>query len=527
MVTKKSSIFYGLLIAVSSLVVGMVIASRLDLTPHSSAANGPLTIPATNSAPLSGPIDATTFRNVAAQAGPAVVSITTRQRQPVRQPNSEMEEFFGFPIPAPPTQNRRRGEPPAGEVPEVPAGAGSGFIIDKAGYILTNNHVIENASSIEVYLSTMHQMSDGLPARVVGRDALTDTALLQLERLPSTELAVAKFGDSGQMAPGDWVVAIGNPFGLSNTVTAGIVSAVGRQTPIGNYRTEDFIQTDAAINRGNSGGPLLNIRGEVIGINSMIFTDNRFGGGGNIGVGFAIPINTVRDLLPQLHEGKVTRGRIGVFVNNRPISEEDAKELGLPSTGGAEIQQAIPGGPAEKAGMRAGDVVVDFNGKTVRNNNELVSLVTATRPGTSVPVKVVRGGKTITLNVTVEELDFEAEQTESAEPRDNGGRGGTQDTGIGMSITPLTPQLQRQMQVPSGRGGAIVSNVTPFGPAAQGQVLQGDVILTVQGRDVSSPQEVTAAVAAVAPGRLVRIIVWRYDEDTRQGQEVLVQVRKR
>jgi len=518
MTTRKSSIFYGLLIAVSSLVVGMVIASRLDLTPLSSAADGPLTIPATNSAPIEGVLDATTFRTIAAEAGPAVVSIRTTQMRALRSGGSQLEEFFNFPFRTP---RQPRGE----DVPEaeIPAGAGSGFIIDKAGYILTNNHVIENAASIQVYLSTMHWAEDGLPAKVIGRDELTDTALLQLEQMPSRELPVARFGDSAQMAAGDWVMAIGNPFNLSNTVTVGIVSMVGRQVPIADRRSGDFIQTDAAINQGNSGGPLLNIRGEVIGINSMIYTNDI--GRGNIGVGFAIPINTVRDLLPQLHEGKVTRGRIGVVVFGRPISEEYAKQLGLPRAGGAEVERVTPGGPADQAGVVAGDVVVEFNGQAVRDNNELVSLVMATRPGTAVPVVVVRNGKSVTLNVTVEELDLADERASTDDPTSRGPS--AEDTALGMSIAPLTPQQQRQLRVPAGRGGAVVTDVTPFGPAAQGLVQPGDVILTVQGADVSSPAEVTAALAAVPAGRIARIVVWRVEPGASAGQEILVQIRKR
>lgn len=526
MATRKSSIFYGLLIAFSSLVVGMIIASRLDLTPHSSAANGPLTIPATNSAPLGGPIDATTFRTIAKDAGPAVVSIRTTQTRSQREPSGSLEDFFGFGVP------RGRGPrtpEPEGPGYEAPAGAGSGFIIDKAGYVLTNNHVIADAVSIQVFLSTMNSIGDGLRAKVVGRDELTDTALLQLEEMPRTELPVAKFGDSGQMAPGDWVMAIGNPFNLSNTVTVGIVSAVGRSNPVSSGRSLDMIQTDAAINRGNSGGPLLNVRGEVIGINSMIYTNDS--GGGNVGVGFAIPINTVRDLLPQLHEGKVTRGKIGVYVAPQPINEETSTELGLPHVGGAEIGSVAPGGPAEAAGIGAGDVVVEFNGKPVRSNDDLVSAVTATRPGTTVPLKVVRNRKTVTLNVTVQELDLAAEQGESddavAEPRG----GSTQDTGLGISLNPVTPQVQNQLQVPNGRGGAVVGSVAPYSPADQGNLSVGDVILSIQGQTVSSPAEVTAALNAVQPGRTIRMIVWRFNPQARQrqgqGQEVLLQIRKR
>ena len=523
MATKKSSLFYGLLIAVTSLVVGMIIASRLDLTPSSSAANGPLTIPVTNSDPLDGPIDAGTFRNIARLAGPAVVSIQATSMREVRSSRDSIQEFFGFPMPqAPAPQGRGQQQETPREVPQT--GTGSGFIIDKAGYILTNNHVVEGATSIEVRLSTMHELEDGLAATVIGRDELTDTALLQLTELPATPLPVARFGDSAQMAPGDWVMAIGSPFNLSNTVTVGIVSAVGRQNQVARGRTEDFIQTDAAINRGNSGGPLLNIRGEVIGINTMIITADEFAGG-NIGVGFAVPVNTVRDLLPQLHEGKVTRGRIGVTISRRPLTEQDAKDLGLPRVMGAEVASVERGGPAGQAGLRAGDIITEINGKPVRDNNELVSLVMATRPGTTVPVKLVRNKQTMSLSVTVAELDLAAEQqvertTETA-PRAEEPR----STGFGMSITPVTPQVQRQARVPSGQGGAVIADVTPFGPAAQAGLAPGDVLLSIQGQAVSTPDAVTAAIDAIPTGRVARVIVWRFAGG--EGQELLFQVRKR
>jgi serine protease Do len=519
MATRKSSVFYGLLIAVTSLVVGMVIASRLDLTPMSSAANGPLTIPATNSDPLDGPLDAGTFRNIARIAGPAVVSIRATSMQEVRT-GRDFGELFGIPVPGLPSPNGRRDEAPM--VEEIPqTGAGSGFIIDKAGYILTNNHVVENAHSIEIFLSTMHPNEDGLPAKVVGRDELTDTALLQLDPLPAGDLPVARFGDSAQMAPGDWVMAIGNPFNLSNTVTVGIVSTVGRQLGVADRRSADFIQTDAAINQGNSGGPLLNIRGEVIGINSMIYTNQRVGGtAGNIGVGFAIPINTVRDLLPQLHEGKVTRGRIGVTVSNRPLTALDAEDLGLPAPMGAEIASVEDGGPAGRGGVEVGDVIIEMNGKPVHDNTALVSMVMATRPGTTVPVKVVRNKKTMTLNVTVGELDLAAEQRIARQQRTTPPRVEPEETGFGMSVTPLTPERRRQLQVPAGRGGVEVVDTTPFGPAA-GVLTADDVILSIQGQAVSTPEELKAVIDGLPAGRTARLIVWR------EGAEELVLVRKR
>jgi serine protease Do len=513
MTSRKSSLFYGLLIALTSVVAGMVIASRLDLAPRSSAAD--LSIPATNSAPITGPVDATTFRTIAHDATPSVVSIMTTSTREDAATNSLWDQFgLGRPRGLPDAPGRR----PRREAPRVYAG--SGFILDEQGFILTNNHVVENADTIEVFLSTMADGVDGISAKVVGRDELTDTALIQLEEVPPGGITPSKFGDSAQMAPGDWVMAIGNPFLFRNTVTVGIVSAVGRQTKVSNGRYEDFIQTDAAINQGNSGGPLLNLRGEVIGINTMIVTDSE--SRGNVGIGFAVPINTVRDLLPQLRTGKVTRGRIGITLMSKPITSEYAKELGLPGTGGAEVRTVEKNLPADRAGLLVGDVIVEINGKPIRSNNELVSAVSATRPGTTILVKVVRDRKPLTFNVTVSELKLDEEREvplaeENRAPRPEA----PIETDFGMAVQNLSPADRRQLQLPNGQGGALVTSVTPFSPAHQAPLLEGDVILSIMGSPVRSASDVTAVLARVTPGRVARVIVWR------EGEEVLVQIRKR
>ncbi len=511
---RKSTFFYGVLIAFSSLVVGMVIASRLDLAPRSFA--NTLNVPATNSAPLTGPLDASTFRTIAHEASPTVVSIrvTTTRYVP------EVSELFGFQNPF-----GRRGQPPAPREPQQQLGAGSGFIIDAAGYVLTNNHVVEDADSIEVFLVNMTPGLDrGFNAKVVGRDSLTDTALLQLTEKPDQPLVASKFGDSSVMAPGDWVMAIGNPFSLNNTVTVGVVSAVGRQNQVASQRYEDFIQTDAAINRGNSGGPLLNIRGEVVGINTMILSDQ---GGGNVGVGFAIPINTVRDLLPQLRTGKIVRGKIGVSVNRIPMTKQDADDLGLPGIGGAEVMRVDPG-PAKDAGIRVADIIVEFNGKAVKDNSELVSMVTRTAPGTTVPVKIIRNRKPMTLNVKVAELNLEEESPTptAAAPRPE--REAPRATAFGMSLLPITPRDQTRLQIPQGTSaGAVVAEVSEFGAAAQAGIIEGDAIRASQGQPLRSVEEVTAALDAVASGRTARITVWRPGRAGTGGQELLIPVRKR
>jgi serine protease Do len=504
MAARKSTFFYGVLIALASLVAGMVIAARLDLSPASLAGN--LSVPSTNSEPITGPLDATTFRRIADAASPSVVSIqaTSMRRSRV------LELPFGFQTP----RGGRQQQPPP--VQRATA-AGSGFVIDKEGFILTNNHVVQNATAIEVRLAGMVDGVPGLPARLVGRDPLTDSALLHLERLPDEPLVAAKFGDSAQLGPGDWVMAIGNPFRLSNTVTVGVVSAVGRsQLTALDGRQQEMIQTDAAINQGNSGGPLLNLRGEVVGINTMIASD---GSGGFLGIGFAVPINTVTEILPQLHKGKVVRGLLGVGLSLTPILPADAKDLGLPGTSGTSISTVAENGPADKAGLRRGDIVVEYNGKPVTDNSSLVAMVTRTAPGTTVPMKIVRAKKVMTLNVTIEAFDAEQQLAIQNEAQAEAPTTPT-DTGLEMTIEPITPAIARQLELPAGRGGAVVTEVEPSGVAARGGLRPGDVILSVNGQTVANVREVRAALEQVASGRLVRLIILR------AGVETLVEIRK-
>jgi serine protease Do len=426
-------------------------------------------------------------------------------------PGSEdlFNRFFGAPGEQDNGGNRPRR-------PQTQRAAGTGFIISKDGYILTNSHVVENATKIQVSLFGDDEQQ--YSAKLIGRDQLTDSALIQLTEKPSHVLPEVRFGDSTQMAPGDWVMAIGNPFGFTYTVTVGVISATQRAFRVTDGRTNDMLQTDAAINPGNSGGPLLNVRGEVIGINSAIITNSQ--AEGNIGIGFAVPINTVRDLLPQLRQGKVVRGRIG--VNVAPVPRQGFEDLGLKSRAGAIVAQVLPGSAASKAGVQPGDVIVEFNGKVIADQNELVRLVVGTRPGTSVPVKVFRNGQQRTLTVTVEELDLEAEQgqrqgrqnNQPTQPDEQHG------TGFGLTLQNLTPQLSRRLQVPSGQGGAVVTDVDPDGTAVQAGIRPGDVILAVNHRPVSSAAEAGRELQRIQSGRLAQLLLWR------GGAEVFVTVKK-
>jgi serine protease Do len=525
MPTRTSRFFPAAVAIVASLVAGMVIASRMDLVPGSHAT--PLNIAeSTNVAPFTGPLDASTFRTIASHAGPAVVSIITKSKQQART----IQDLFGF------DQFGQRPRPqqrPAPQEREV-QGAGSGFIVDAGGYVLTNHHVVDGATSITVQLASMRDGDRPLPAKLIGSDQLTDTALIQITDLPAEGLPQATLGDSAQIGPGDWVMAIGNPFGLSNTVTVGIVSAVSRTSPQlrpVQGRDLEMIQTDAAINRGNSGGPLLNLRGEVVGINTAIFSDN--GGGGNVGVGFAVPINTVKEVLPGLRSGKVVRSRIAVNLTQR-LSSEDIEELGLPKTGGAQIQSIYRGGPADKAGLRVGDVIVEYNGRTITDNSQLTGLVTRTAPNTTVPLKVVRDKKTINLNVTVIELDLEAEQQAQLGPElqeRQRPRQPAQETGFGMTIEPVSREMQSESQLPSNvTAGAVVTDINPSGPAAEAGVIVGDIILRVNSATVRTLDQTSEALGGVQSGRSARLIIWRVERD-RQGQEIgrelLVTIRKR
>jgi serine protease Do len=501
MSTRKTTLFYAVLIAVASTAIGMVIASRLDLSSPSAAQ--PMIIPAANSAPLGGPINAETFREIAKAQTPMVVNIRTQQRRQTQ----ELTEFFGgdelfrrfFGQP----ERRRPRE-------EMTQGAGTGFIIDKTGLILTNNHVIEGATRIEV--AFFGDNDEYFDAKVLGRDPLTDSALLELVKKPRFEMSVARFGDSDVIEPGDWVVAIGNPFNFAHTVTVGVISAKGRPFPVTQGRQQQVLQTDAAINPGNSGGPLLNLRGEVVGINTAILGSRM--GAGNLGIGFAVPINAVREVLPQLREGKVTRGRIGVALS-QVVTRNDLQEMGAPDGRGALVATVERGGPGDRAGLRPGDIILEFNGEPVHSNDDLVSRVVRTAPGTAVPIRILRGKSTESLTIKVEELDLETEGVRGpAEPGPEG------TTGFGMSLQDLTPEIARQLRVPSGTAGALIVDVELNSPAQRSGLAPRDVILEVNRRGVGSATDAIRELQRVQPGQIASLLVLR------DGSEVFVTVRR-
>jgi serine protease Do len=375
--------------------------------------------------------------------------------------------------------------------------------------------VVDGATKIEV--AFFNEDADIFyEAKVVGRDPLTDSALIQLVDT-KRDLTEVKFGDSAQMQPGDWVVAIGNPFNLGHTVSVGVISATRASgLPVAQQRRADVLQTDAAINPGNSGGPLLNARGEVIGINTAIYTDARQQG--NIGIGFAIPINSVRELIPQLRTGKITRGVIGVSV--QPIPLDTLTEFGLKERRGALVGQVGRGQPADKAGIEPGDIILEFNGRPVKNTNELVATVIRTKPGTTVPVKILRDKQERTLSITVDELDLEDEgarqqpRVASSEPDEES------SSAFGLTIGTLTADTARRLRAPSDAEGVLVSDVEQGSPAFRAGLQRGDIITRINRRPVRTPQEASHALGAVSSGSTAFVLVLRL------GQEQFFTVRK-
>jgi len=331
---------------------------------------------------------------------------------------------------------------------------GTGFIIDKEGYILTNNHVVEKADEIKVKLADDREFD----AKIVGRDPKTDLALIRIEG--AWGLIPLALGDSDALQVGDWVVAIGNPFGLGHTVTAGIVSAKYRQIGAGAY--DNFIQTDASINPGNSGGPLLNTAGEVIGINAAIFSKS----GGSVGIGFAIPVNMAKDLLPQLKRGRVVRGWLGVMIQN--VTPEIKKLFKLDEEKGALVSDVVAGGPADEAGIERGDVIVAVDGKEIKEMKELPYLIASIPVGKTVTVDVIRKGESESIQVTIGELEAEGEKpvVSKAGPR------------LGMVVDEITPELARRFGL-EDTAGVIVVEVQSNTPAEEAGLQPGDVILEI------------------------------------------------
>jgi len=374
-----------------------------------------------------------------------------------------------------------------GNQPRRPARSlGSGFIINADGHIVTNNHVVDGATEIKVKLSDGRE----LPAKVVGRDAKTDLALIKVE---ATGLPVIPLGKSGELQVGESVMAIGNPFGLEQTVTTGIVSATGRVIGEGPY--DNFIQTDASINPGNSGGPLINTQGQAVGINTAIFTQT----GGSVGIGFAIPIDTAKTVVTQLaNGGQVVRGYLGVSI--QPMTPDLARSFGMPEVTGALVSSVVDGSPAAKAGVKAGDVITSYDGRKVGRSEDLPRAVAETPIGRQVPVTVVRDGKPVTLQAMIARLD--EPETRSA------AQGKPAKDALGLSLAPVTP-AEAQERGLGDRGGVVVRGVQDGSPAANAGLQPGDVITEINRAPVRNVDDVKQAMDKRAKDKPALFLVHR------------------
>jgi Do/DeqQ family serine protease len=378
-------------------------------------------------------------------------------------------------------------------------GLGSGVIIDADGYILTNHHVVDGADRVEVELADRRVLT----ATVVGDDAPSDLAVLKVQ---ATGLRTIPLADSDKARVGDVVLAIGNPLGVGQTVTSGIISAKGRTTGTGDGSFQDFLQTDAPINRGNSGGALVNLQGELIGIPSQIMSPS----GGNIGLGFAIPSNMAKNVMGQLiSSGHVRRAKLGVTV--QPITADLASSLGLSDVRGALVNQVEPGSPAERAGIRQGDVITEVQGRRVSDGNELRNAISSITPGTAVPLKIVRDGRASDVSAKLDELKASNDDGES-----RGERGESVSPGrYGMQVTPLTPELARENELPRSVKGVLVTDVDPDGVAADSGIQPNDVIEKVNGKATTTVAELKTAIERT-DGKPVLVLV------NREGRSMFV-----
>jgi serine protease Do len=438
------------------------------------------------------------FADLTQQLQPAVVNISTRQRVRVSNGNP----FAGTPF------EGLFGGGPSGPQTREAQSLGSGFVISPDGYVVTNNHVVVGEGNAQVE-SIRVTMPDGTEyaAKLVGRDAASDLAVLKVDAGKS--LPFVKFGDSRNARVGDWVVAIGNPFGLGGTVTAGIISAVYRATGSGTAY-DRYLQTDASINRGNSGGPLFDMQGQVIGINNAIFSPT----GGSVGIGFAIPAEIAAPIVERLRKGQaIERGYLGVRI--QALNEDLADSLGVPANRGEFIQAVEPDGAAAKAGIQAGDVVLKVDGKDVTPDQTLSFLVANTAPGARIPIELIRGGKRMTVQATVGRRPTEEELAQQSFEQDNSGEQGdpfsrppqrqgegVAEQALGLSVLPLTPQIARQLGVADSVRGVVVNAVDPNADAGQKGLRRGDIILSANNSAVTSPADLEAAVrSAKSAGR--------------------------
>lgn len=446
------------------------------------------------------------FADLAERLLPAVVNISTTQKVQ-RQGEAHEGPQFQFPEGSPFRDffdrfNRRPGDQPARRVTSL----GSGFIIDKTGYVVTNNHVIEGADKVTVILHEGQKFD----AEIVGKDKKTDLALLKIKP-GDTELTAVDFGASDKARVGDWVIAIGNPLGLGGTVTAGIISARGRDIRSGPY--DDYIQTDAPINRGNSGGPLFDMKGAVIGVNTAILSPS----GGSIGIGFSVPANLAKNVIGQLREfGTTRRGWLGVQIQT--VSPEIAESLGLKAPKGALVAGVLKNSPAEAAGVKQGDVIVGFDDREVPESRKLPRMVAETSVGKDVAVKVWRDGKEVGLTVRLGELEKvdQASLTTRGSRRDSGKDASRDVDALGLALSPITPELTEKYKIEEDMKGVVITDVKKGSDAEERRLRPGDIIVEVSQEAVSSPADVASQVEkAREKGRKVVLLLVDKDGDMR------------
>ena len=439
------------------------------------------------------------FTDLVDKVGPAVVNIRTTERSKAMQQgqggeDEEMQEFFrrffGQPPgqrPQPSPRGRRAPNGSGDEQQQVPRGVGSGFIISADGYVLTNAHVVEGADEVFVTLTDKREFK----AKIIGSDRRTDVALVKID---GSNLPRLTMGDSSKLRVGEWVIAIGSPFGLENTVTAGIVSANSRDT--GDYLP--LIQTDVAVNPGNSGGPLINMRGEVVGINSQIYSRS----GGYMGISFAVPIAEAKRVSEQLKTiGRVVRGRIGVQIGE--VTKEVAESLGLPRAQGALVARVEPGSPAEKAGVEAGDIITHFNGTTIEKSGDLPRLVGNTKPGSKSTLTVLRKGAKRELPVVIAEMESDQTASKKKEEKQKPEQAAN---ALGLIVSDLTDAQKQELKV---EGGVVVEAAE--GPAGRVGLQPGDLIVRLNNTDIRDAKQFNALVAKLDPKKNALLLVRRGD----------------
>lgn len=480
---KKSYLLISILIFAILLNGCKTSALEADNIPTQPTESKPAIAPA----PISTDGFRTSYADIVDRVSPAVVKVNVEVKAKPNQRTTSLEDFF-------------RGAPqaPQEQRPQLERGVGSGVIVSSDGTILTNNHVVEGATKIKIEMTDKRV----LEAKIVGSDSLTDLAVLKVE---AKDLPHLSLGDSDKVRVGDIILAIGNPLGIGQTVTAGIISAKGRRTGLSDGSFEDFLQIDAPINRGNSGGALISLGGELIGINSQILSPS----GGNIGIGFSIPSNMAKSVMDQLlKDGKVKRGQLGVTIQG--ITEELAKNLDLKDNKGVIVGGVKPGSSSDKAGVKRGDIITAINGEKIEDGNILRNKVAQTAPGTQITLTVIRDGKEMELKATLDEFQSETAQKEEGKDNKAPANQSNESGKLGLDLQPLTPEMAKKLEMSADTKGLVVTDVDPEGPAASEGIVKGDVILEINRQTVEKFEDVQAALDK-SPDRPALLLIGRGD----------------